>query len=114
VKRIHDAGGVLVLATDRALAPAASRELELVVESGIPPLAVLRIATLNGATFLGRERGLGSIETGKIADMVLLDADPSVDIRNVHKVARVWKAGVEIDRARLDLPINTLRTNTAD
>jgi len=109
VKRIHDAGGVLVLATDRTLAPAALRELELVVESGIPPRAVLRIASLNGATFLGRERDLGSIEVGKIADMVLLDADPSVDIRNVRKVARVWKGGVEIDRARLDLPVNALR-----
>lgn len=106
VKRIHDAGGVLVLATDRTHAPAALRELELVVESGIPPLAVLRIATLNGAIFLGRERELGSIEQGKLADMVLLDADPSVDIRNVRKVSRVWKGGVEIDRTRLDLPVN--------
>jgi imidazolonepropionase-like amidohydrolase len=107
VKRIHDAGGILVLATDRTLAPAALRELELVVESGIPPLAALRIATLNAATFLGRERDLGSIELGKIADVVLLEADPSVDIRNVRKVVRVWKGGVEIDRTRLDLPINT-------
>lgn len=106
VKRIHDAGGVLVLATDRTHAPAALRELELVAQSGIPPLAVLRIATLNGAMFLGRDRELGSIEPGKLADMVLLDADPSVDIRNVRKVSRVWKGGVEIDRTRLDLPVN--------
>ena len=106
VKRIHDAGGVLVLATDRTYAPAALRELELIAETGIPPLDVLRIATLNGAAFLGRERELGSIEVGKIADMVLLDADPSVDIKNVRRIAKVWKGGKEIDRGRLDLPVN--------
>lgn len=110
VRRIHEAGGVLVLATDRTYAPAALRELELVADAGIPPLEVLRIATLNGAAFLGRERELGSIETGKIADMVLLDADPSVDIRNVRHIAKVWKGGREIDRARLDLPINQAST----
>ena len=106
VKRIHDAGGVLVLATDRTYAPAALRELELVAETGIPPLDVLRIATLNGAAFLGREHEIGSIEVGKIADMVLLTADPSIDIRNVRHIEKVWKGGKEIDRGRLDLPIN--------
>lgn len=106
IRRIHDAGGLLVLGTDRTLAPAALRELELVVECGITPLDALRIATLNGAIFLGRERDLGSIEPGKIADMVLLDADPTVDIRNVRQVDRVWKGGREIDRAGLDLPVN--------
>ena len=106
VRRIHDAGGVLVLATDRTYAPAALRELELLAETGIPPLDVLRIATLNGAAFLGREHEIGSIEVGKIADMVLLNADPSIDIRNVRRIEKVWKGGKEIDRGRLDLPIN--------
>lgn len=106
LRRIHDAGGVLVLATDRTFAPAALRELELVAEAGIPPLQVLRIATLNGAIFLGRERELGSIEPGKLADLVLLDADPSEDITAVRRVSRVWKGGREIDRSRLALPIN--------
>lgn len=106
LRRIHDAGGTLVLATDRTFAPAALRELELVADAGIAPLQVLRIATLNGAIFLGREREMGSIEPGKLADLVLLDADPSRDIGAVRRVNRVWKGGREIDRSRLDLPVN--------
>ena len=106
LKRIHDAGGVLVLATDRTFAPAALREMELVAEAGIAPLQVLRIATLNGAIFLGREKDLGSIEPGKLADLVLLEGDPSQDIKEVRRVLRVWKSGVEIDRRGLDLPVN--------
>ena len=106
LQRIHAAGGLLVLGTDRSFAPAALRELELVVAAGIPPLDALRIATLNGAIFLGRESELGSIEPGKLADMVLLNADPTRDIRNVREIAGVWKAGVAIDRATLQLPIN--------
>jgi hypothetical protein len=38
--------------------------------------------------------------------MVLLDADPSIDIKNVRRIAKVWKGGKEIDRGRLDLPVN--------
>ena len=83
VRMIHEAGGILVLASDRTFAPAALRELELLVEAGIPPLDVLRIATLNGAIFLGKGDELGSIEAGKLADLVLLRADPSADIANV-------------------------------
>ncbi len=106
IKAIHDGGGLLVLATDRTFAPALLREIELVVESGISPIDAIRIGTLNGAIFLGRERDMGSIEPGKFADLVLLAADPVADIRNVRTVQRVWKGGVEIDRGRLDLPVN--------
>lgn len=106
IKAIHDGGGLLVLATDRTFAPALLREIELVVESGISPLDAIRIGTLNGAIFLGREHDLGSIEPGKLADLVLLGADPVADIRNVRRVERVWKGGVEVDRGRLDLPVN--------
>ena len=106
LKMIHDAGGILVLASDRTFAPAALRELELVVSAGISPLDALTIATLNGAIFLGREHQLGSVEVGKWADLVLLDADPSVDINNVKAIYMVMKGGVFVDRESLDLPIN--------
>ena len=76
------------------------------MESGISPIDAIRIGTLNGAIFLGREREMGSIEPGKFADLVLLAADPVADIRNVRTVQRVWKGGIEIDRSRLDLPVN--------
>jgi len=109
LQRIHAAGGLLALGTDRTFAPAALRELELVVAAGIPPLDAIRIATLNGAIFLGREAELGSIEPGKLADMVLLNTDPTRDIRNVRDISGVWKAGTPIDRKALQVPINAVR-----
>ncbi|MDX2222919.1 MAG: amidohydrolase family protein [Rhodospirillaceae bacterium] len=106
LKMIHQAGGILVLGTDRAFAPTAHREMTLLVEAGIAPLDVITIASLNGAIFLAKEQDLGSVETGKLADLVLLDADPTADIANVKQVSMVIKDGAIIDRAALDLPIN--------
>lgn len=106
VRKIHDAGGVLALGTDQTIGPAVHRELQLLVGAGITPLQALRIATLNGAIFLGRSLDLGSIEAGKIADLVLLDADPTADIGNVARIVEVIKAGRIIERSALDLPIN--------
>lgn len=106
LKMIHDAGGVLAFASDRTFGPAALKELDLLVSSGITPLEVIKIATLNAAIFLGRADDLGSIEVGKLADLVLLDSDPSADIRNVKRINMVVKGGVIIDRGKLDLPIN--------
>jgi hypothetical protein len=106
VRKIHAAGGVLVAGTDQTTGPALHRELELLADAGISPLEIIRIATLNGAVFLGKERDMGSIEEGKIADLVLLAADPTADIRNAGQVVEVIKGGQVIDRSRLDLPIN--------
>jgi imidazolonepropionase-like amidohydrolase len=74
--------------------------------SGIPAFEIIKIATLNAAIFLGKEDELGSIEPGKLADMVLLNADPTEDIANVKQIAMVIKGGAIIDRTKLDLPIN--------
>ena len=106
LRMIHDAGGIVVLASDRTFAPAALREMELVAAAGISPLDVLTIATLNGAKFLGLERELGSIEPGKLADLVLLGADPTGDIRNVQQIELVMKGGQVVDRGALDLPVS--------
>lgn len=106
VKRLHDAGVVVALGTDRAVGPLTQRELELLVESGISPLDAITIGTLNAAKYLGREDELGTLEPGKLADMVLLDADPTVDIRNAQRIAAVFKGGAEIDRNALQIPGN--------
>ncbi|MEO0998692.1 MAG: amidohydrolase family protein [Pseudomonadota bacterium] len=106
LRQVHSAGGILVLGTDQTIGPATHRELELVVAAGIEPLAAIRIATLNGAVFLGRADDLGSIEAGKLADLILLSADPLADIRNSQAIDTVIKNGVVIDRSRLDLPVN--------
>ncbi|HEX2139673.1 MAG TPA: amidohydrolase family protein [Woeseiaceae bacterium] len=106
LRQIHEAGGVLVLGTDQSTGPDVHREMELLVDAGIPPLDVLRIATLNGAVFLGKAEELGSIEEGKLADMVLLEADPVADIDNAKRIDTVIKNGRIIDRSNLDLPVN--------
>jgi imidazolonepropionase-like amidohydrolase len=104
LKKLHQAGGVVVLGTDQSLGAAVHRELELLVEGGIAPLDAIGIATRNGAVFLGRERDLGTVEAGKLADLVLLDADPVEDIDNVKKIHAVIKAGMLIDRSALEIP----------
>ena len=106
LQMINDAGGVLVAGTDQSSGPALHRELELMADAGIPASEIIRIATLNGAIFLGKERDMGSIEEGKIADMVLLGADPTVDINNAKEILEVIKGGQRIDRSRLALPVN--------
>ena len=106
LRLIVDAGGVIVLGSDQSSGPASHRELELMVAGGIPALEAIRIGTLNAAAFLGKERDLGSIEEGKLADLVLLNADPVADISNAQDIDMVIKGGVVIDRGRLDLPAN--------
>lgn len=69
------------------------RELELLVEAGIPPLDVLAIATHNGAGALGLSGELGSIVAGWRADLVVLEADPLVSIANTRRIERVFLAG---------------------
>ena len=66
-------------------------------------MQILKIATLNGATFLGREQDMGSIAAGKLADMVLLEADPTRDITNARAITWVMKNGVLIDDRALPL-----------
>ena len=109
LRKISAAGGVIVLGSDQSAGPQSHRELELMVAGGIPALEAIRIGTLNAAIFLGKERELGSIEEGKLADVVLLDADPLADIRNAQEINMVIKGGRIIDRSRLDLPVNRRR-----
>ena len=106
VRKIHEADGVLVAGTDQTSGPALHRELELLADAGIPPSDIIRIATLNGAIFLGKERELGSIEEGKIADLVLLAADPTTNINHTKQIVQVIKGGQLINRSELNLPIN--------
>ncbi len=106
LRKIHDAGGVLALGTDQTSGPAVHREMELLAAAGIAPLEVIRIASLNAARFLGRAVDLGSIEEGKLADLVLLTADPLTDINNAKQIHLVIKSGKLIDRSKLNLPVN--------
>ncbi len=69
------------------------QELEMLVESGLTPAAALTAATAHNARALKMDGTLGSIQPGKLADMVLLNADPLADIRNTRKIAAVIKSG---------------------
>jgi imidazolonepropionase-like amidohydrolase len=106
LRQIWAAGGIIANGSDQSDGAATHRELELLSLAGIPNLEVIRIATLNSAIFLGTEREMGSVEEGKLADLVLLGADPVADINNLKAIELVIKNGNIIDRAALDLPVN--------
>ena len=104
LRLLHEGGAVLVLGTDQTIGPAVHREMQLLVDAGIPPNDVIRIATQNAAVFLGREDDLGTIEEGKLADLVLLNADPTADIANAKAINLVIRNGDVIDFDALSLP----------
>jgi imidazolonepropionase-like amidohydrolase len=109
VGAIHRAGVPLLAGTDTAwIQPytyagfSLHDELALLVRAGLTPMESLQAATINSARFLGMEKDLGTIEKGKIANLVLLDADPFADIHNTTKISKVFLTGKEFDRAALD------------
>ena len=77
-------------------------ELALLVIAGLTPVEALRTATLNPARFFGLDKTLGTIEQGKIADLVLLNANPLEDIRNTQRINAVISNGRLFDRKALD------------
>jgi len=97
VRALHDAGVPIVAGTDALAGFALHRELELYVQAGIPAPEVLRIATLGAATVMHRDDRLGSIAAGKLADLVIVDGDPTVRISDVRKVVFVVKDGLLFD-----------------
>jgi imidazolonepropionase-like amidohydrolase len=82
-------------------------ELEHLVEAGLSPLDVLRIATQNGAEAVGAQDDLGTIEPGKLADIVLLDKNPLENIKNTQTIWRVFKGGWMFDPDKLRPPAPT-------
>lgn len=103
VRKVYAAGGVAACGTDQSSGAATQRELELLAEAGIAPLDVIRIATYNSAVFLGKSDQLGSIDPGKLADLVMLSSDPTVDINNAKSIVFVMKNGQMIDESQLPL-----------
>jgi imidazolonepropionase-like amidohydrolase len=77
------------------------REIELLVEAGFTPVEAIRIATFNGAVYMGKEKQIGSIAAGKNADMVVIKGDPSKKISDIENVEIVFKDGVGYDSQKL-------------
>jgi imidazolonepropionase-like amidohydrolase len=104
--RVFDAGIPVVMGSDTGffgvlLGVATQIEMELMVEGGLTPIDAIRSATINAARMLGKEKDLGSVEAGKLADLLILDANPLDDIKAIRRINRVVKGGVVYDPARL-------------
>ena len=99
VRAVHDRGGLIVTGTDPVipiLLPGYSmhRELENLVAAGLSPLEAIQAATLNAATAIRLDSQKGSIVAGKIADLVIVEGNPDVDITAIGNTVMVFKNGV--------------------
>ena len=101
VKLLHDNGLRILAGTDALAGFSYPRELELYVKAGIPAPEVLRIATLGAARVMKLDGQVGSIEPGKLADLILIDGHPQTNISDVRKVSWVMKNGSEYDPSTL-------------
>jgi imidazolonepropionase-like amidohydrolase len=100
--RAFQAGGRIVVGGHTGVPFAARgeapwREIELLVDAGLTPMQAIQAATATGAAFLGRERDLGSIEAGKLADLIVLSGDPLARISDIRTVERVLAGGAWVD-----------------
>lgn len=103
VKQLADAGTKVNLgAHGQIQGLGAHWELWMLVQGGMAPLDALRAATLNGASYLGMNKEIGSLETGKLADLLVLDANPLDDIRNSEKIKYVMINGRLYDSMTLN------------
>ncbi len=115
VGAIHEAGVPMLAGTDtpglrRLPGFSLADELELLVQAGFTPMEALQSATVEPARFLGALDSMGTVATGKVADLVLLDADPLKDIANVGSVHAVILQGRLFDRNALDAMLAGVRT----
>jgi hypothetical protein len=77
------------------------REIELLVEAGFSPVQAIKIATLNGAMYLGKQEQIGSIIVGKNADLVVINGNPDTSISDIENVEIVFKDGLGYDSQKL-------------
>lgn len=106
-KMFYDAGGLLTVGTDPTgnggvvAGYGNQRAIELLVVEGFTPLQAIKIATLNGAIALGKDKQIGSIEAGKEADLIVIEGDPSKNISDIRKIDLVFKNGVGYNSKRI-------------
>jgi len=101
LKKLYDSGIQIVAGTDQGSGYAFDRELEIYVESGLPAPQILSMATYQAAKLMKRDNELGSIASGKLADLVLVKGDPTANIGDVRKVDLVVKGGAYYRPAEL-------------
>jgi len=112
-------GGIPLLVGSDSLDPfvfpgdSLHRELAELVQAGFTPFEAIQAATHGAAQFLGREKDCGTVESGKAADLVLLDANPLENIANIRKIFAVIRDGKHLDRAALDALLAKAKTAAA-
>ena len=104
--RLHRAGIPIAMGTDAGNpltlhGPSVHAEMLAMQEAGLTPMSVLVAATRDAARAMGREDDLGTVEAGKIADLVVVEGDPTLDTRNLRRLTRVIRAGVVHQHADL-------------
>ncbi|HEY3989472.1 MAG TPA: amidohydrolase family protein [Acidobacteriaceae bacterium] len=107
IKRAYDAGIPVALGTDSGATPvrpygfSEHMELQLLVRAGLTPLQAITVGTKNGARLLGAEDEIDTLTPGHEASFIVLDKDPSADIRNTETISAVWKAGKQVSAGPL-------------
>ena len=119
VKAFKEVGVPIVAGTDAGVSGVVAGfslhdEMSLLVQAGLTPEEALRSATLLPAQWLGIDKYIGTIEPGKFADLVLLEENPMLDIKNTQKIAGVFLNGTWLDKANISVKLSDLsKRNTA-
>jgi Amidohydrolase family len=113
LKALYDAGVTIIPGTDALAGYTLHHELELYARAGIPPSEVLRMATWTPALVMGVDKDRGVIAPGKLADMILVDGDPTKNIQDINKISTVIKGGKVYDPAAIEKALGVAPRTTA-
>jgi len=113
LKAIHDAGVTIIPGTDALAGYTLHHELELYAHAGIAPAEILRMATWTPALVMGVNKDRGVIAPGKLADMILMDGDPTKNIRDINNITTVIKGGKVYDPTAIEKALGIAPRETA-
>lgn len=104
LKKLYDAGILVAMGTDSGATPVRAQgfsehlEMELLVQAGLTPLQAIGVATKNSAQLLKIDHQFGTLEKGKIADLIIVNGNPATDIKATRNILSVYKAGKQVSK----------------